>query len=280
MSAHEAGLSRFASVMAHFDLGPWAEARGRLAATLADEFGARLIGVAAEQPLAPVYAEGLPNVAEEVTEEERHRTSRDLAAAKRAFEAVAGSRNDVEWRAAFAHPERFLIEQARAADIIVVGRGATYDERDPNLGVSPGTIAMECGRPILIVPPEKDHMTAHKVVVAWKDTREARRAVHDALPILTRANEVHVMTVSKALRDESAEDVCAWLTRHGVACRPSIRAGDIQSIADELLDLTGDLGADLIVSGAYGHSRMREWLLGGATRDLLETSNACLLMSH
>lgn len=270
----------YAAVMAHFDLNPWAEARGRLAASLADEYGARLIGVAAEQILVPIYPETALAMTEDVGEKEARRTSRDLAAAKRSFDAAVGSRNDVEWRSAFAQPDRFVIEQARAADIVIVGRTATYDERDPSLGVSPALLAMECGRPVLVVPPEKDHLAARKVVVAWKDTREARRAVRDALPILKRASEVVVMTVSKSFRDESAEDVCAWLTRHGVSCRPSVHAGDVASIATELLDLASDVGSDLIVSGAYGHSRMREWFFGGATRDLLETSEACLLMSH
>jgi nucleotide-binding universal stress UspA family protein len=280
MTADEIGQVGYASVMAHFDLGPWARARGSLAAELADEYGAHFIGVAAEQTIAPIHAEGLPNVAEEVTEEERRRASGDLAAAKKIFDAVVGDRNDVEWRSAFAGPDQFLIEQARAADLVVVGRTATYDERDPNLGVSPALIAMECGRPVLVVPPEKDYLAARKVVIAWKDTREARRAVRDALPILKRASQVAVMTVSEALRDESVEDVCSWLTRHGVKCRPSIQAERVTSVADALLDLADDIGADLIVSGAYGHSRMREWLFGGATRDLLEMSRACLLMSH
>ena len=87
-------------------------------------------------------------------------------------------------------------------------------------------------------------------------------------------------TVSEAFREDSVEDVCAWLTRHAVTCRPSTHSQRSDLIADVLLDLTEEIGADLIVSGAYGHSRMREWMLGGATRDLLEISRACLLMSH
>jgi nucleotide-binding universal stress UspA family protein len=82
------------------------------------------------------------------------------------------------------------------------------------------------------------------------------------------------------LRDESLEDVCGWLARHGVKTRPSIHSDKAASIPDALLDLAGEIGSDLIVSGAYGHSRMREWFFGGATRDLLEISGACLLMSH
>lgn len=270
----------FACVMAHFDLGPWAEARGRLALDLADRHGAHFIGVAAEQILTPIYPGGLPDVSGAAVDEELRRTQGDLAAVKRTFDAVVGTRNDAEWRSGLGQPDRFLIEQARAADLVVVGRWATYDESDPNLGVSPALVAMECGRPTLVVPPEKDFLAACKVVVAWKDTSEARRALRDALPILKRANEVVVATASEALRDESLEDVCAWLARHGVAARPSIRGGEPKQVAEALLDLADEIGADLVVSGAYGHSRMREWFFGGATRDLLETSRACLLMSH
>ncbi len=280
MSRPMASDAGFACVMTHFDLGPWAEARGRLAIALADAFDARFIGVAAEQGLSPVYAEGLPNVAGDVADEERRRVSGDIAAAKRTFDVVVGARNDAEWRSALAQPDHFLIEQARAADLVVVGRSASYDQGDPLLGVRPGLVAMECGRPVLIVPPETDRLSARKVVVAWKDTREARRAVHDALPILKRAGEVVVVTASSSLRDESAEDVSNWLNRHGVQSRPSVQTGEMSSIADGILDFAAEIGSDLIVSGAYGHSRTREWFFGGATRDLLESSRACLFMSH
>lgn len=268
----------FASIMTHFDLGPWAEARGRLAASLADEHGARFIGVAAELPITVVS--DINFAVQEVADDERSRAHGDIAAAKKTFDTVVGSRNDVEWRCSLSDPTRFLIQQSRAADLIVVGRRASYDESDPSMSVWPGVVAMEAGRPLLVVPPEKDFLAGHKVVVAWKETREARRAVKDALPILKKANEVVVMTASAHYRDESAEDVCSWLSRHGVACRPSLHTGEMTSVAGEVLDLVSDIGADLIVSGAYGHSRMREWLFGGATRDLLETSGACLFMSH
>lgn len=275
---HATPSSDLSSIMTHFDLGPWGEARGRLAVTLSDAHGARFIGAAAELPLTVVN--DLAYAVEDVIDEERRRSRGDLAVAKKTFDAVVGSRNDVEWRCSLSDPTRFLIEQSRAADLVVVGRRASYDDVDPVMGVWPGALAMEAGRPLLVVPPEKDHLAARKVVVAWKETREARRAVKDALPILQRADEVVVMSATAHLRDESAEDVCAWLTRHGVACRPSLHAGELTSVAGEVLDLVSDVGADLIVSGAYGHSRMREWLLGGVTRDLLETSGVCLFLSH
>ncbi|MDR4307258.1 universal stress protein [Chelatococcus sambhunathii] len=273
----ESGL---ASILVHVDLAPSAVERGRLAMSLADQHGAHLIGVAAEQQLLEIYSDMSVSVSATASEEERERVEKDLGAARRIFDKAVGSRNDVEWRSCVTDPERFLIQQARAADLVVIGRRPSSEAADGGLGVRPGSIALECGRPILVVPAGADFLAAQKVVVAWKDTREARRAVHDALPILKRADEVVVMTAAAASRDGGAEDVSIWLDRHGVRSRVSIHTGDVDHIAENLLGLADDIGADLIVSGAYGHSRTREWFFGGVTRDLLRSPRHCLFMSH
>ncbi|MFC7054251.1 universal stress protein [Hansschlegelia quercus] len=270
-----AGSPSYASVMAHFDLSPYAAQRGRLAASLADMFGARMIGVAAEQIIMQITGETGYGA-----DDERQRVERNLESAHGTFLDVVGSRNDVEWRACVHAPDRHVVEQARGADIVVVGRRASYDHGDPALGVSPGYVVMECGRPVLVVPPETETLSTKSVVVGWKDTREARRAVFDALPLLVRAGEVVVVAATSSFRDEGAEDVAAWLARHGANSRPLVRAGELSSVAEELLDVADDLGAGLVVSGAYGHSRTREWIFGGATRDLLETASIPLLLSH
>ncbi|MDR4307148.1 universal stress protein [Chelatococcus sambhunathii] len=265
----------YASVMVHFDLSPYAPQRGRLAVSLADTFGARLIGVAAEQIIAEAAGQ-----AGYGADEETRRVSRNLEAAHQSYIDVIDSRNDAEWRARITAPDRYLVEQARSADIVVVGRRASYDQVDPWLGVSPGYVALECGRPVLVVPPETESLSPRAVVIAWKDTRESRRAVYDALPLLTRAGEVVVVSAGSAFRDESAEDVSAWLARHGANSRPLVSASGMSSVAEELLDIAADVGAGLLVSGAYGHSRTREWIFGGVTRDLLETASIPLLLSH
>lgn len=272
--------SGFACVMAHFDLGPYSESRGRLAISLADRFGAHFIGVAAEETVLPIYSDMATNIGDRIGDKETARVTCDLDAAKAIFDRATGARRDVDWRAAIAEPDRFVIGQARAADLVVIGRRASYDQPDGRMALRPGLVAMECGRPVLVVPPEREHLAAKKVVVAWKDTREARRAAHDALPILRRAEEVVVLSASPQMRDESAEDVAAWLTRHGAPARPEVRSDEMGSIADEIIEAAADIGADLIVSGAYGHSRTREWFFGGATRELLERAEVCLFMSH
>lgn len=270
----------FASILVHFDLTPQSKSRGRLAMGIAADFGSHLIGVAAEQMLAPIYTDMTPNVSVTLMDDERARVESDLAAARASFVSIVGAGNNVEWRSDISDPRRFLAEQARAADLVVVGRKAGGDPRDGGLGVSPGAAAMECGRPILVAPPKIDRLSAKRVVVAWKDTREARRAIRDSMPFLQRAEEVLVVSATLELRDRGAEDVVSYLGRHGVTARSVVRAGEISSIAGEVLEVAREAEAGLIVSGAYGHSRTREWIFGGVTHDLLQHSNVCLLMSH
>jgi nucleotide-binding universal stress UspA family protein len=115
--------------------------------------------------------------------------------------------------------------------------------------------------------------------VAWKDTREARRAVWDALPLLREAEEVLMIAVGDSAKEAGALDVQEHLDQHGVKAKVLHAHRDIP-VADELIRLAEEQGVDLIVSGAYGHSRTREWILGGVTRELLDHAPVCCLMAH
>jgi nucleotide-binding universal stress UspA family protein len=139
---------------------------------------------------------------------------------------------------------------------------------------------MNAGRPILVVPPQREHLVGDRIVIAWKDTREARRALWDSLPFLKRADTVFVIAVGPSDCKDSASDVSAYLARHGVASRAFVRPAPEKSAAHEIIRVAEDEGADLIVSGAYGHSRAREWIFGGFTRDLLDNIPVCCLFSH
>ena len=122
---------------------------------------------------------------------------------------------------------------------------------------------------------------AKTVLVAWKDTREARRAIADALPFLAKANEVVVATIDaergESIRDSLA-DVAVFLEYHGIKARTELIAGEADG--DRLIGFARSIHADLIVSGAYGHSRLREMILGGATRDVLSAAGIPVLMAH
>ena len=275
-------MPSYASLMVSVGLDPAAAGRVELSADLADRLNARLIGAAAAQLYVPVYGGKHPTLHAELIKDEQQLMSKAFEEAEALFRKKAGSCGDAEWRSAVGMPVEFLARQARAADLVVVGRHGPGDVWDHRLGISPGDLLMELGRPMLLVPPHVDRLAASRVVVAWKDTREARRAVWDGLPLLQAAEEVFVAVVGEdgSEGEDGAPDVAAFLTRHGVASAAVLRPGVEISVAHTLQSTAEPRGADLIVTGAYGHSRLREWVFGGVTRDLLDQTNLCCLMSR
>lgn len=270
----------YASIMVPLNLGEGAEDRVKLAASLADRFGSRLIGIAGEELVLPYLGDGLSGMDATLIEDSRRTAAEDLAKAETVFRRAAGAINDVDWRCAIETPRRFVLGQARAADILVVARQASEDPGQGQMALSPGDLVMDLGRPLIVVPPRVTHLSAEHVVIAWKDTREARRAVWDALPLLRRAETVTVLSVGAGAEEQGTQDVSNYLTLHGIASRAVTRPDGIKYAIDELIDFTLEHGSDLIVSGAYGHSRMQEWFFGGMTHDLLESTPVCCLMSH
>lgn len=278
----------YAALMVHAGPGGEGEARIRLAAGLADRFGATLIGFAAAAAIPPpVTAPPFgPAVAVEVLEAEQRRVEAELRAAHERFQAAA-ERNGrpTGWRSFIDHPARAMAREARAADLLVLGRGDGVFRSEPYPAVDPGDVLMRAGRPVLVVPPAVSVLEGRRALVAWKDTREARRAVSDALPLLIRAEEV---LVAEAVEDPEerepalrrANDVAELLARHGATARGEALDTRGRTAADELLAAAGRHGADLLVAGGYGHARLREWAFGGVTRDLLARCPACCLLSH
>jgi nucleotide-binding universal stress UspA family protein len=170
---------------------------------------------------------------------------------------------------------------ARAADLIVASPPGRLGA---SLSADPGELLMNAGRPVLIVPYGGEAPKAPAVVIGWKDAREARRAVADAMPFLQRAKDVVVAAICEddAL-DEArfqADDVAAALKRHGVPARAHVSAKPADGPSRELARLAKANGADLIVMGGYGHSRFAEWAFGGVTDELLRRPPCCVLMSH
>ena len=178
-----------------------------------------------------------------------------------------------------------MVREARCADIIVSGgdRGALSD---PLAFASPKDLVMQAGRPLLLVPEAANWLDLRSVLVAWKDTPEARRAVADALPVLRKAKDVTVAEIVEQGGSRSAalprvRDVVAWLSRHGVSASELVTEKDMDRDATVQLDgIAADVGAGIIVAGAYGHSRFRELILGGMTQHLITQTARCVLLSH
>jgi nucleotide-binding universal stress UspA family protein len=264
--------------MVPMDLTSEAEQRARLATALADRFSSRLIGLAAHPIAVPMYVEApVPGVASAIELQERQATHH-IAAAEAVFRRAVATRNRVEWRQTHGFPMDFALEQARAADLIIASHGSRDPAARGPMSLDSGDLVMRAGRPVLFVPSGLDYLAAKCIVVAWKDTREARRAVTDALPFLQAAKEVVVVSVGGS--DQSIKDVCAHLACHDVDASSVRRAKPEAAAAAELLHVARQQSADLIVCGAYGHSRAREGLLGGVTRELLDQARLSCLMAH
>jgi nucleotide-binding universal stress UspA family protein len=148
------------------------------------------------------------------------------------------------------------------------------------------SLLLESGRPVLLVPPGFAWRPAKHVVVAWRPTRESTRALHDALPLLRMAESIDVLEVGDVSGEEGdgpqpGADIATHLARHGLKVRVVVHPHSGESVALSLIRHAQDTDAELLVAGGYGHSRFREWVLGGVTRELLDgTPSVPILFSH
>ena len=182
----------------------------------------------------------------------------------------------------FAPLADYISREARSADLVITGVGPGNGLGQARC-VNIGELVMQAGRPVFIVPRSVKALKLDRALIAWKDTREARRAAYDALPLLKMAK--HVSVVEIAADDDltnaglRVQDVVAWLRRHAIPAE-AVTSGKSGDDADCLKYIVRQQNADIIVAGAYGHSRLREWVLGGVTKDILLCAERCSLVSH
>jgi nucleotide-binding universal stress UspA family protein len=277
----------FKDLMVHLDGTDEDEVRLAHAESIAVRFGAHLTGLYAN-PL-PEYAAafaGEPGFTAmeavvELEEQARKEGELVLARLKERFARVDAP-NEVRRLAAQASEiPRLGASEARWADLFVVS--APYRSSDAAVGDDLlEAVLFGAGHAVYAVPPRaKVRDETYAVVVAWEDTRESARAVAEALPFLTRATNTRIVMVDgENGAGDAAIDIAAHLDRHGVNVEVVAIEAAERTVAQALLDEARKMSADLIVMGAYGHSRFREWILGGATREMLETSEVPILMAH
>lgn len=190
-----------------------------------------------------------------------------------------------EWRAVHAPLAEAAALHGRYADLVVVGQLDPQRERDRPV-VHPEDLVFDCGRPILVVPYAGRFATVgERILVGWNASREAARAVGDAMPLLTQAKRVVVMAVNPrsgrgGIGDEPGADIARHLSRHDVRVEAAhISTREVEP-GDTMLNAVSDESCDLVVMGAYGRSRLRETVLGGMTRYMLQHMTVPVLLSH
>jgi len=280
--ASVAARAAFRTLLVHVEAGAETGPRLRTAAALAARFEARLLGVAAEMipPAAATDPTGMLGGAFIVAIQQAIETNLKRAGA--AFNAATAGL-ETEWVAVEAMPAEVLADLSREADLIVAG-GAPWADTDKFRACDPAEIMLVSGRPVLVAPPAGGVPDFSAVVVAWKDSREARRALADSLPFLQDAEQVLIVAVCGADEVDDAwvqvASVIKGLKRHGVVAGAKVAVAPAHRIATELQIAAQAIDAQLIVAGGYGHSRLGEWAFGGVTRDLLQDPERFVLLSH
>jgi len=266
-------------ILVHVDLSPACDARVRLAMRLAQRFKANLTGAfvlpSMEMVAPPESGAAAIAVVNWLTELEE-------AAAKRGQRFLATLRDqgiDGTWVAKHGPARLQITRLARMVDLVVLG------QRDPDhltALTTPEDVVLACGRPVLMVPfAGRFDDVGDNAIIAWNGSRESARAAHDALPLLGTAKEALVLSINPEPDQEELQDgLVRNLTHHGLHASSETGVVNGSSPAEVVLSHVADIGGDLLVMGAYGHSRLQETLLGGMTRDILRSMTVPVLMAH
>ncbi len=267
------------------DADPRSRERVAVAAALAARFDAHLVGLYLEPYPVLERADFLaPSMVDKLYRDIKATHRQQLDATQALFEdAVRRHSVSAEWRSECGPAATAAALHGRYTDLIILGQ---LDRDTPEAQLvhpRPAEVTLLAGRPVLVIPYAGSFReVGRRVLVGWDRSREATRAVNDALPFLTGASSVTVMTVDRNPDDEGipGADIALHLARHGVTAQVENTVSAGIGVGDVLLSRANDIGADLLVMGAYGHSRVRELILGGATRTILDSMTLPVLMAH
>ena len=273
----------YQEMLVHLDESRNCPARLTAAVTLAQALSARLTGLSI-MPSPELLVKTSVSVTPESIAAERQAAKDKADHQQELFkQAVESVRLNSEWRCVTGEPSHQVNYHARFHDLVIIGQ---TDHQDPDSldGGFVNHVVLGAGRPVLLIPYIGARPSlGQRVLVAWNGSKEAARAVFDALPLLDKAQQVTLLTIateSGTEAESSGGELCHYLSRRSItATAVHLPAGDIE-VGDLLLDRAADEDFDLIVMGAYGHARLREIILGGATRHLLEHMTVPVLLSH
>ena len=257
------------------------------AVPLARAHEAHLIGLSVIPPFVVIPASD--GAAMSVTiDEHRELYKQEMQTIQSLFDdATKNQTFTAEWRkddAKFGTGPGLIVEHGHTADLIIASQKRP-DWNNTALLEAPERLCLESGRPVLLVPNRGTIVCPPKrITIAWNGRREATRAVFDALPLLKSAEAVNVLSIltgrSAGEADLPGAELCTTLARHGVKCEATQATAIEPNVATEILRLAKASGSDMLVMGCYGHSRLREFILGGASRDILAAMSIPVFMSH
>lgn len=285
----------YRNILVYVDNSPRAAARVEFALALAEQYEAHLTGLFVASPpyitvAEPYMAAGAIAASSEIYYGVRDLIERNAKEACAIFEQAAARyqhrKEYIEWRQQSGLTAEVLCLNARYHDLVVIGQ---HDSSAPVDGLRPDfpqAVVLGCGRPVIVIPYVGDFPAVGKhVMVAWNASREATRALTDALPILRRAQKVTVLTISPEISDAAhgevpGADIAQYLARHDVKVEVAQVSAFSRDLGEVLLSTIADHDVDLLVMGLYGHSRLRELVMGGASRTMLAAMTVPVLMSH
>jgi len=276
----------YRTILVHCDASRTVGSRLAAAASVAQRFEARLVGLHPREPFQVVsFVDGGMALGPLMDAYKAGCEAAEKTAVSAYDGATKGRNFPSEWRVTEGFSEDVLAVSARYADLVVVGQ-ADPDDAAGARNDLPETMAFASGRPVLVVPRIGVPATLGKVVMlCWNASRECARAASNALPFLQAAEEVIVLIVDPEVSagghgQEPGADVATWLARHGVRVAVQRDVAADAEVGEIILSRAADHGVDLIVTGIYGHSRLREMVLGGVSRTLLSSMTVPVLMSH
>lgn len=257
--------------------------RTALAVTLAQRHEAHLTGLFAHLGLPAIYPWGEGLFAREILQRHEEATGEAAGELRAEFEQRAGAgRVSHEWRIEEEDgTQSVLATHARCADVAIVSQTARSALEDGPGSRLAEEVVLASGAPTIIVPDVgKFDPAINRVVVAWNGSRESSRAVRDALPILRAAEKVLLFGVYADHDDLPGSEIARCLARHGIKAEDRRTIADDMDVGDAILNAVADYTADLLVMGAYGHARLREFVFGGATRHILRHMTSPTLLVH
>lgn len=278
----------YTTILLHCDTSRTLRARAAVAADFAGRFGAHVVGLHVrprfEMPMLTDAGMAMDSLYDAYDREMKAGEAETSATFR---QAMQGDKVFSEWRPVGGYVDEAVSEAALGADLVIVGQADPEDTGSATPSDLAEQVALRSGRPVLVLPHiGVQRPPGERVMICWNNSREAARAVTGALPLLAKAAKVEMLVIdgekaTDADRERSSgKDVTAWLGRHGVKAALVRDTAPASAIGTAILSRAADHDIDLIVMGLYGHSRMREMVLGGTSRTLLGSMTVPVLTAH